>query len=175
MGGFYVNRNAEIVKTSFIGIAVNVLLAGFKFTIGLIANSIAITLDAVNNLSDALSSVITIIGAKLASKRPDKQHPFGHGRAEYLSAAIIAVIVLYAGVTAMVESVKKIISPETPDYSTVTLVIVAVAVAVKFLLGGYFIRRGKKIASDSLIMSGKDARLDSLVSLATLVAALIFP
>ncbi len=168
------NRNAEIVKTSFIGIAVNVLLAGFKFVVGLVANSIAITLDAVNNLSDALSSVITIIGAKLASKRPDKQHPFGHGRVEYLSAAIIAVIVLYAGVTAMIESVKKIITPEIPDYSTVTLVIVAVAVAVKFLLGGFFIGKGKKIASESLIMSGKDARLDSLVSLATLVAALVF-
>ncbi len=168
------NRNAEIVKTSFIGIAVNVLLAGFKFVIGLISNSIAITLDAVNNLSDALSSVITIIGAKLASKRPDKKHPFGHGRVEYLSAAIIAVIVLYAGITAMIESVKKIITPETPDYSAVTLIIVAVAVAVKFLLGGFFISKGKKIASDSLVMSGKDARLDSLVSLATLVAALVF-
>ncbi len=168
------NRNTEIIKTSFVGIAVNVLLAGFKFVIGLISNSIAITLDAVNNLSDALSSVITITGAKLASKKPDKQHPFGHGRVEYLSAAIIAVIVLYAGVTSIIESVKKIITPETPDYSVVTLVIVGVAVIVKFFLGGFFIGRGKKIDSDSLIMSGKDARLDSLVSMATLVAALIF-
>ncbi len=168
------NRNTEIIKTSFIGIAVNVLLAAFKFTIGLIANSIAITLDAVNNLSDALSSVITITGAKLASKKPDKKHPFGHGRVEYVSAAIIAVIVLYAGFTSLIESVKKIINPETPDYSPVILVIVGVAVAVKFFLGGFFIAKGKKIDSDSLIMSGKDARLDSLVSLATLIAALIF-
>ncbi len=168
------NRNAEIIKTSFVGIMVNVLLAGFKMVIGLVANSIAITLDAINNLSDALSSVITIIGAKLAAKKPDKQHPFGHGRVEYISAAIIAVIVLYAGVTSIIESVKKIINPEVPDYSTVMLIIVGVAVAVKFLLGGWFIGRGKKIDSDSLIMSGKDARLDSLVSLATLVAALVF-
>lgn len=168
------NRNSEIIKTSFVGIAVNVMLAGFKLVIGLIANSIAITLDAINNLSDALSSVITIIGAKLASRKPDKKHPFGHGRVEYISAAIIAVIVLYAGITSNVESVKKIISPEKPDYSTVMLIIVGVAVAVKFLLGGWFIGKGKKIDSDSLIMSGKDARLDSLVSLATLVAALIF-
>ncbi len=168
------NRNSEIIRTSFVGIGVNVLLAAFKFVIGLISNSIAITLDAVNNLSDALSSVITIIGTKLASKKPDKKHPFGHGRVEYLSAAIIAVIVLYAGVTALIESVKKIITPETPDYSTVTLIIVAVAVAVKFLLGTWFISKGKKITSDSLIMSGNDARLDSLVSLATLVAAIVF-
>ncbi len=168
------NRNAEIIKTSFIGIIVNVMLAGFKFVVGLISNSIAITLDAVNNLSDALSSVITIIGAKIAAKKPDKKHPFGHGRVEYLSAAVIAMIVLYAGLTSLIESIKKIITPEVPDYSTVTLIIVGVAVAVKFLLGGWFIGKGKKIDSDSLIMSGKDARLDSLVSLATLIAALIF-
>ncbi len=168
------NRNSEIIKTSFIGIAVNVLLAGFKFVVGLISNSIAITLDAVNNLSDALSSVITIIGAKIAAKKPDKKHPFGHGRVEYLSAAVIAMIVLYAGLTSLIESIKKIITPEEPDYSTVTLIIVGVAVAVKFLLGGFFIGKGKKIDSDSLIMSGKDARLDSLVSLATLIAALVF-
>ena len=89
-------------------------LAGFKAVIGFVSGSIAITLDAVNNLSDALSSVITIISTKLANRRPDKKHPFGHGRIEYLSAMIIAVIVLYAGITSLVESIKKIITPKHP-------------------------------------------------------------
>ncbi len=128
-------REKIIVRTSIIGIIANVFLAGFKAVIGVISNSIAVTLDAVNNLSDALSSVITIIGAKLANKKPDKKHPLGYGRIEYLSAMIVAAIVLYAGITALVESVKKIIHPETADYSVVSLVIIAVAVVVKILLG----------------------------------------
>ena len=114
-------RDSIIIRTSIIGILTNVLLAAFKAFIGLAANSIAVTLDAVNNLSDALSSVITIVGTKLASKPPDKEHPFGYGRIEYLSALVVAGIVLYAGITAAVESVKKIISPELPDYSPTAL------------------------------------------------------
>ncbi len=129
------DREKTIVRTSIIGIIANVFLAGFKAVIGVISNSIAVTLDAVNNLSDALSSVITIIGAKLANKKPDKKHPLGYGRIEYLSALIVAAIVLYAGITALVESVKKIIHPEAADYSVVSLVIIAVAVIVKILLG----------------------------------------
>lgn len=128
-------RDSIIIRTSIIGILTNVLLAAFKAFIGLAANSIAVTLDAVNNLSDALSSVITIVGAKLASKPPDKEHPFGYGRIEYLSALVVAGIVLYAGITAAVESVKKIISPELPDYSTTALLIIALAVVVKVVLG----------------------------------------
>ena len=100
-------RNQVIVRTSIIGILANLFLAGFKAAVGVISGSIAIVLDAVNNLSDALSSVITIIGTKLAGRRPDRDHPYGHGRIEYLSATIISVIVLYAGVTSLVESIKK--------------------------------------------------------------------
>ena len=168
------SRGQQIVRVSFIGIAVNVLLAAFKMAIGLISNSIAITLDAVNNLSDALSSVITIIGAKLSEKKPDRKHPFGHGRVEYISASIIAVIILYAGLTALIESLKKVFDPAVPDYSAFGLVIVAVAVVVKFLLGGYYERKGKELVSDSLTASGKDAKYDSAVSLSTLVAAFVF-
>ena len=109
------NREKIIIRTGIIGILANVFLAGFKAVIGLVSGSIAITMDAVNNLSDALSSIITIISTKVAGKTPDKKHPYGHGRVEYLSAAIISVIVLYAGITSLVESVKKIINPETPD------------------------------------------------------------
>ncbi|WP_406043445.1 cation diffusion facilitator family transporter [Succinimonas sp.] len=167
-------REKTIVKTSIIGMIANVFLAGFKAVIGLMTNSIAIVLDAVNNISDAGSSLITIIGTKLAGREPDKKHPFGYGRIEYLSAMIISVIVLYAGVTSFAESVKQIINPETPDYNAVSLIIVAVAVVVKILLGRYVKGVGVKVNSDSLINSGEDAKLDSIISASTLVAAGVF-
>ena len=110
------SREKIIVKTSIIGIVANVFLAAFKAAIGLMSNSIAITLDAVNNISDAASSLITIVGAKLAAKAPDKEHPFGYGRIEYMSAIIISVLVFYAGVTSLIESAKQILQPETPAY-----------------------------------------------------------
>ena len=168
------SREKLIVRTSITGIAANVLLAAFKAVIGLLSHSIAIVLDAVNNISDAGSSLITIIGTKLAAKEPDKKHPFGYGRIEYLSAMIISVIVLYAGVTSLTESVKKIFTPETPDYSAATLVIIGVAVIVKIVLGRYVKSVGVKVNSDSLINSGEDATLDSVISASTLAAAVIF-
>lgn len=167
-------RSKIIVRTSVIGILANVFLAGFKAVIGVLSNSIAITLDAVNNLSDALSSVITIIGTKLAGREADKKHPFGYGRIEYLSSLVISIIVLYAGITSFIESVKKIINPAAPDYSVISLVIVGVAVFVKIGLGIYVKTTGTKVNSDSLVNSGKDALLDSVISSATLIAALIF-
>ena len=168
------SRDKKIIRTSVIGILANVLLAGFKAIMGILSNSIAITLDAVNNISDAAASIITIIGTKLAGKSPDKKHPFGYGRIEYLSAMIIAVIVLYAGITSFVESIKKIITPETPDYTPVVLIIVAVAVLVKIVLGRYVKSVGDKINSESLINSGKDATLDSIISASTLAAAAVY-
>ena len=168
------SREKTIIRTSVIGIIANVFLAAFKAVIGLMSNSIAILLDDVNNISDAGSSLITIVGTKLAGRDPDKKHPFGYGRIEYLSAMIISVIVLYAGITSFVESVKQIIHPETPDYNAVSLVIVAVAVAVKIVLGRYVKGVGVKVNSDSLINSGEDATLDSIISASTLVAAGIF-
>ena len=168
------NRQKVIVKTSIVGIAVNCALAAFKIFVALISSSIAVLLDAVNNLSDALSSIITIIGAWLAGKPADKKHPFGYGRMEYLSAMIISVIVLYAGVTSFVESIKKIIKPQIPEYSAVSLVIISVAVVAKIVLGLFVKSRGKKVNSDSLIASGQDALMDSIISLGTLVAAVIF-
>ena len=167
-------RDQIIIRTSVIGILANVFLAGFKAAVGLISGSIAVTLDAVNNLSDALSSVITIIGTKLAGKKPDKKHPYGYGRIEYITAVAISVIVLYAGVTSLVESMKKIIHPQMPDYSPVSLVIIGVAVVVKILLGRYVKGVGEKVNSDSLIASGKDAMLDAVISASTLAAAAIF-
>ena len=168
------SRDRIIIRTSIIGIAANIFLAGFKAAVGLFSNSIAVVLDAVNNLSDAASSIITIVGTKLAGKAPDRKHPFGYGRVEYLTAMIIAVLVLYAGITSLVESVKKIISPETPDYSTAALVIIAVGVVVKIILGRYVKGVGEKVNSDSLVNSGEDARLDAVITASTFIAALIY-
>ena len=166
-------RNKTIIKTSIKGIIVNVILVIFKAVIGVIVNSIAIILDAVNNLSDAISSIITIIGTKLAGRKPDKEHPYGHGRIEYFASLIIAVIVLVAGVTSGKESIEKIINPTKADYTIASLIIVAVAVVVKFFFGRYVKNVGKRIDSQSLIASGTDAFMDSILSLSTLIAAII--
>lgn len=168
------DRQKEIIKTSIVGIEVNILLAAFKAAVGLLSNSIAVVLDAVNNLSDALSSVITIGGAKLAGKRPDREHPLGHGRIEYISALIVAAIVLYAGITSLVESVKKIIEPSAPAYSTVSLVIIAVAVLAKVLLGRYVKSKGEQTNSGALVASGTDALSDAALSFAVLLTALLY-
>ena len=166
-------RNAIIVKTGIIGIAANVLLASFKAVFGYISNSIAITLDAVNNLSDAMSSIITIVGTKLSEKPADKEHPLGYGRIEYLSAMIISSIVLFAGGTSLVEAVKKIIHPETATYTAPTLVVIIVAIGAKILLGTYTKKKGEQTNSDSLIASGADALFDAVVTLSTLVGAAV--
>ncbi len=168
------SRDKVIVRTSIIGIVTNVLLAAFKAVVGLLSNSIAVTLDAVNNLSDALSSVVTIIGAKLAGKAPDKKHPLGYGRIEYLSSMIVAAIVLYAGITSLVESVKKIFNPEEAEYSVVSLVIIAVAIVVKLLLGRFVKGQGKKVNSGALVASGSDASFDAILSASVLATALLF-
>ncbi len=168
------SRDRIIMRTSLIGIGANLALAAGKAAAGLLANSIAIVLDAVNNLTDALSSLITIIATWLAGRAPDKKHPLGHGRIEYLSTMIIAAIVLYAGITALIESIKKIIAPETPDYSALTLIIIAVAVAAKLLLGTYFRRTGIRVNSGALQASGSDALADAILSASVLVSAIIY-
>lgn len=168
------DRSKIIVRTSILGIATNAFLAAFKMFVGVLSGSIAIITDSVNNLSDALSSVITIIGVKIAGKRPDKAHPFGLGRVEYISASVISLIVIYAGVTAFIESVKAIIDPTEPDYKAITLIIVSIAIVVKVLIGLYFVKVGKKVESNALVASGKEAMFDSLVSLSTLMAAIVF-
>ena len=168
------DREKVIVRTSVIGIVTNLLLAGFKAVVGIISNSIAITLDAVNNTSDALSSVITIVGAKLGGKAPDKKHPLGYGRIEYLSSMTVAAIILYAGITSAVESVKKIFHPEEADYRAASLVIVAVAIAVKLILGSYVKKQGEKVNSGALTASGSDALFDAVLSASVLASAAIY-
>ena len=167
-------RDRIILHTSILGVAVNVLLAAFKAMVGLTTNSIAILLDAVNNLTDALSSVITAAGAKLGRRKPDREHPFGHGRIEYLSAMIIAAIVFYAGLTSLWESGKKILEPEAAEYTTVSLAILAVAVVVKIVLGRYVKRQGAAADSGALKASGADAMFDAILSFSVLATALLY-
>ena len=168
------NREKIVIKTSIISIVSNIILAGFKATVGIIANSIAIISDAVNNLSDALSSIITIIGTKLAGKKADKKHPYGYGRIEYISSFLVSAIVLYAGITALVESIKKIIKPEPTNYTTVTLIILIAGILVKFILGIYVKKKGKEVKSDSLVASGADAFNDAILSISVLASAIIY-
>lgn len=168
------SRDREIIRTSIIGIVANLFLVAFKAFVGLASGSIAVILDAVNNLSDALSSLVTIIGTKLASRLPDRKHPLGHGRIEYLSALVVAAIVLYAGITSFTESVKKIFHPEAADYSAVSIVIIASAVVVKILLGLYVKAQGRKTGSGALEASGADALFDAVLSFSVLVSALVF-
>ena len=167
------NREKQITKTSIVGIITNIFLAGFKAFVGLLSNSIAIVLDAVNNLSDALSSLITIFGIKLSKRKPDKDHPYGYGRMEYFSAILISGIVLAAGITSLIESVKKIIHPVKPDYTIITILIVVVGIVTKIFLGRYVSSQGKKLNSDALVASGADASFDAIISASTLVGAFI--
>ena len=167
------DRNRKIIQTGIIGIVVNVLLVLFKMSVGLLANSIAVILDAVNNLSDALSSVITIIGTKLSAKRPDKKHPYGYGRVEYVTSAIIAVIVLVAGIAAAKEAVTSIFHPSETAFGVVSLVIIGVAIAVKLVLGLYVKKERKSIQSGSLVASGSDALFVAVRSAATLLSSLL--
>ncbi|MBR3340960.1 MAG: cation transporter [Clostridiales bacterium] len=167
------SREKIIVRTGVIGIAANVLLASFKALVGITVHSTAMVLDAVNNFSDVLSSVVTIIGTKIASKKPDKQHPLGHGRFEYLAQMIIAALIIYAGITALWESVKKIISPVEAQHSAISFAVISVAIVVKIFLGLYVRKQGKIAKSDLLISSGKDALFDAVLSAAVLISAII--
>lgn len=168
-----ISREKTIVKTGIIGIVANVLLASFKALVGLSVHSTAMVLDAVNNFSDVLSSLVTIIGTKIASKKPDKKHPLGHGRVEYLAQMIIAALIIYAGITALWESIKKIIEPVVAEHSAASLAVISVAIVVKVFLGLYVREQGKKAKSDLLISSGTDALFDAILSMAVLISAVI--
>ena len=167
------SREKTIVRTGIVGIVANVLLATFKALVGVAVHSTAMVLDAVNNFSDVLSSLVTIIGTKIASKKPDKKHPLGHGRVEYLAQMIIAALILYAGITALWESIKKIITPVDPDHSALSLALISVAIVVKIFLGLFVRKQGKKAKSDLLISSGTDALFDAILSTAVLISAVI--
>ena len=167
------DRQKKIIKASILGIFVNILLVFFKAIIGVITNSIAIIIDAINNLTDTISSIVTIIGTKLANKAPDKEHPYGHGRIEYISSVVVSAIILFAGFGAIKESIEKIISPVEVNYSISSIIIIITAIFVKFFLGKYVKRVGKNVNSQSLVASGQDAYMDAIVALGTLIAAIV--
>lgn len=168
------DREVKIVRTSVVNIVGNVSLAITKGATGIATGSIAIILDAVNSLMDALSSVIAIIGTKLAGRPADHEHPFGYGRAEHLTSITIAALILATGFSSLIESIKSIIHPTEPNYSIASIVVVAIAAAVKFGLGGFLLQRGKKLDSGSLVGSGTDSMMDGCVSTATCVAAILY-
>ena len=168
------SRENRIIKVGAAGIVSNLAVSALKLTFGFLAHSISIILDGVNNAGDVLSSAVTVAGTKIAGRPADKKHPLGHGRVEYISAAIIAAVILYAGVTALVEAVKRIVSPEAPEYSVLTFIVVSLSVVIKIVLGAVTVREGKKLRSEALVNSGKDALLDAIISSTVIVAAVIF-
>ena len=168
------NRENQIVRASTIAIIGNVVLAIAKGIAGSLTGSIAISLDAVNSLADALSSVIAIIGAKLAGRTASRDHPFGFGRMEYLSSIVIAAIILAAGVSSLVEAIRSIINPSTPSYTVATLAVVAGAAIIKLGLGFFLLREGKRLDAGMLVGSGTDSCMDAGVSTATFVAGILY-
>lgn len=167
------SRTRYIIKTSVVGIAGNVFLTVIKVLVGIAAGSVAIVLDALNSLTDAVSSIVTIIGTKIATMRPTRKHPLGYGRVEYITSILISMIILVAGVLSLYESVLRIIHPVEPDYRIVTLLVLIAAIIVKVVLWWVFVRRGRRINSQPLVASGIDALYDAILTGGTLFAALI--
>lgn len=166
-------RQAYGMISGALGIALNVLLFVGKFFAGLISHSIAITADAFNNLSDAGASFITLAGFKLSGQKPDTDHPFGHGRFEYLSGLFVAVIILLMGFELLKSSVNKILHPEALDCSVVVIVILLASICVKLYMAFYNRRFGKKLNSTAMIATATDSLSDTVATTVVLVATLI--
>lgn len=167
------NREKQIVRTSAVGIGGNLLLVAAKSVIGFLSGSISIVTDAINNLTDVLSSVVTIVGAKLAAKHPNKKHPYGYGRIEFVTSSLIGMLIFLAGAMAIYESITSLVKGEEPTYTVYSFVVVSLAVLFKVGLGLYFRYKGKAVDSVALRASGTDALLDSALSFGTLVGAVI--
>ena len=167
------SRSSGIMRASIVGIAVNAALVVMKVVVGLITNSVAIVSDAINNLADTLGGILTIIGTKLASKRPDRKHPFGYGRTEYVFTVIVGGLILFSGANALNESIRHIIHPEPTSYSAVSIIVLVIAMVGRFGIGMYQKKKGRALESDSMVASGTDAVLDSVVTAATIVSAII--
>ena len=168
------DERAHLIRLAGLaGIIANSLFAGVKLLVGLSANSIAIVSDAVNNLADALSSVITLVGLKISRHHPDYKHPLGYGRIEYISGMIISALVLGTGVEFLISSAKRIGTPEASAFSGYQFLLLAVVIVGKWMLSRLDLAVGKRTNSTSLIAAGVDAKMDVLVSLMTVTAGLI--
>ncbi len=167
-------REGIITTTSFLGILTNVFIAVAKIIIGLLVSSIAIVTEGANNATDALSSIMTVIGAKLAKKHPDAKHPFGYGRIEYLAGLAISGFIVFTGIEMLIGAVKLVFAPEEMSVNYVSIIIVAAAALIKFFLGLYTIKMGRKAESVSLVAVGSECRNDSFASVITIITALLF-
>ena len=166
-------RRGYGVLCGVVGICLNVLLFLGKILAGTVSGSIAITADAFNNLSDAGSSVVTLLGFKLAAQEPDRDHPFGHGRMEYISGLVVAMLILLMGVELLKSSVSKILHPEEVSFSILALVILAVSIAVKFYMSLYNRAVGKRIDSAAMLATATDSRSDVLATTAVLASTVV--
>lgn len=168
------SREGQITAASSLNIAVNLLVSAVKIAIGLLTSSIAILSDGAHNMADAASSVLTIVGTKLSARKPTRKHPFGFGRIEYLTSLVVAALILYTGFEFFVSAVKLMFEPAQLDISYVSLVIICVAAVLKYILGAYTVRVGKRVDSLSLTAVGMESCNDSYISALTLLTALIF-
>ena len=167
-------RRKKIIGVSIIGIVANLLLGVLKAVLGLLSGSIALISDALNNITDSSSSLITIVGTKLAAKAPDKQHPFGHGRTEYLTSLLIGGIVFLTGFQSLISSVKAVFNKEDINTDITTAIIIIATISAKILLGTFTENSGKKLNSTALIASGADAKNDAVVSVVTLISTILY-
>ncbi len=167
-------REGVITATSILGLLVNVVISVVKIAIGAAVSSIAIISEGIHSAADAATSILAIVGVRLANKRPTERHPFGYGRIEYLASLVIALLILFTGFEVLTASVDLIFHPAELSISVLTLVIVAVSAVVKFLLGVYTIRQGRSVGSDSLTGVGVECRNDSFASAITLGSAVVF-
>ena len=168
------SRQERIIRTSLIGILVNLLIAAVKIVIGTLASSIAIVSEGINNATDAGSSFLTYVGTKLSGKHPDEKHPFGYGRIEYLTGMVVGILILYAGISMLKESIDGILHPSDMKVSMLMVLIVAGTAVTKFCLGMYTIKIGKSVESEVLLAVGEDGRNDSFFSGLTILSSVIF-
>lgn len=167
-------RQKIIFKTSLYGIILNIILVAAKVIVGFAANSIAIILEAVNNLTDVFSSLITAVGAKLANRAPDKEHPYGHGRIEHIATFCVSLIILATGLSAIYESAPKILNPPQLNHSIASIIVLIMSIVTKIGISLYFRKAAKAVKSDSLRASGIDAFFDAIISLATLISVILY-
>lgn len=167
------DRNRIGKQAGFIGIIANLLLASGKLAVGILSLSTSIIADALNNFSDGLSSVVTILGFKLAQKPADRDHPFGHARFEYVASLIISIMVVFVGFELAKSSIEKIISPEPVQFSIVTVIILGVAILVKLFLCLFNYNVAKSIESEAVRATAIDCRNDAIMTTIVLIATLV--
>ena len=167
-------RTAYGVLASIVGIFCNVFLFAVKFVVGFILNSVSVTADAFNNLSDAGSSIISFVGVKMAEKPADRDHPFGHGRIEYIAALVVSFLVLEVGVTFLKDSIGKIRTPEALNFQTVSVAILIVSIAVKLWLGLFNRKLGERINSKVMMAVFTDSMGDVITTGATILSLIFF-